>query len=462
MSPTVLLWLRRDLRLTDNPALTAACAHGLRVVPLYLHVPAEEAPWAPGAASRWWLHHSLAALDAALRARGSGLILAHGTSSLDLLRASAARVGATHCFWNRVYEPAPSARDWAVEQALRADGLHCMSSSATLLFEPWTVHNASGAPYRVFTPYWRRCQPLCATVSAPTPAPARLPPLPPGLDSVPLAALDLLPRGNWDAEFYSYWQPGEAGAQARWRAFLDDAALAYDRQRDFPAQVGTSRLAPHLHWGEIGPRQILAALHTAGITAPGYVRQLIWREFAYHLLHHFPHTPTAPLDGRFARFPWRADPDGRLLRAWQRGQTGIPLVDAGLRELWRTGWMHNRARLVVASFLSKNLRLPWQTGARWFWDTLVDADLANNTLNWQWSAGCGADAAPYFRVFNPVRQGERFDPEGSYVKRWCPERQALPARTVHRPDALPASAPLVDLDRSRAEALAAWAAFKAG
>lgn len=456
---TALLWLRRDLRLTDNPALVAALARGLRVVPVYLHVPGEEAPWAPGAASCWWLHHSLAALDAALRARGSGLLIAQGESSVTLLGNLAARLDASHCFWNRRYEPALRARDRAVAQALTAAGIHCEQYSAALLCEPEAIHKADGTPYRVFTPYWRRSQTLLDTVPPPLAAPAQLPPWPPGLTGVPLADLKLLPRSGWDAGFYACWQPGEAGAQARLQAFLEQAVHGYESRRDHLAVAGTSRLSPHLHFGEISPRQILAALRAAELSAPGYVRQLIWRDFAYYLLYHFPHTPNEPLDPRFTRFPWRPDPEERLLRAWQRGQTGIPLVDAGLRELWHTGWMHNRARLVVASFLTKNLRLPWQAGARWFWDTLVDADLANNTLGWQWCAGCGADAAPYFRVFNPVRQGERFDPEGSYVKRWCPERRALPASRVHQPDDL--SPPLVDLEQSRAEALAAWAAFTA-
>ncbi len=476
--PTTLLWLRRDLRLADNPALCAAIAGADRLLPVYIHAPDEEAPWQPGAASRWWLHHSLTALAADLEARGSGLIILRG-ETLPTLRRLIADSGARDCHWNRCYDPALIARDTAIKQALRADGITCHSHNAALLFEPWQIKTGGGEPYRVFTPYWRRCQGQLATLPEPLPAPTQLPPLPEGLDSLPPDALDLLPQIPWDSGLRATWQPGEAGAQDRLAHLIDGALRGYADARDLPAQAGTSRLSPHLHFGEIGPRQILARLRgSAGADTDAFVRELGWREFSHQLLYHFPQTPDHPLNPRFADFPWRdndTDNDNdALLAAWQHGRTGIPIVDAGMRELWHTGWMHNRVRMIVASLLTKNLRLPWQHGAHWFWDTLVDADLPNNTQGWQWSAGSGADAAPYFRIFNPVRQGERFDPDGAYVRRWCPELARLPSKWLHQPWAAPANLlqgsgvhlgrdyprPIVDLAKTRTEALAAYDRIK--
>ena len=291
--------------------------------------------------------------------------------------------------------------------------------------------------------------------------------------------LALLPSINWDAGFHTTWLPGEAGALARAQTFIAHSMTEYGTARDRPDQPSTSRLSPHLHFGEISPRRLLHLIATAfGNPSQGvaehYVRELGWREFGYHLLHHFPHTPDAPLDERFSAFPWATDGVEAALAAWQRGQTGIPLVDAGMRELWHTGWMHNRVRMVVASLLTKNLLIPWQSGARWFWETLVDADLASNTLGWQWTAGCGADAAPYFRVFNPVLQGQRFDPDGAYVRHWCPELARLPDKYLQQPWTAPQNVlaaagirlgrdypqPIVDLAQSRAQALAAWERIK--
>ncbi len=475
---TAILWLRRDLRLADNPALTAALARCERVVPVFIHAPEEEVPWQPGGAARWWLHHSLTALGADLAAAGAGLVVARGESLPELRRLIAA-TGATECHWNRLYDPAIIARDSVIKQALRGEGIHCESHNAAMLFEPWTVQTGTGAPYRVFSPYWRRCVPRLAEVPAPYPAPARLPPLPDRLESLRIDALGLLPRIPWDQGLAETWQPGAAGAAARLRSFLSRALDGYTDGRELPAQAGTSRLSPHLHWGELGPRQVLAAVREAGGDvgeggAGHFVRELGWREFSLQMLFHFPDTPLEPLDPKFAKFPWRSDGAETLLAAWQRGQTGIPIVDAGMRQLWHCGWMHNRVRMVVASFLTKNLRLPWQDGARWFWDTLVDADLASNTQGWQWAAGSGADAAPYFRIFNPVRQGERFDADGAYVRRWCSELNALPNRLIHQPWAAKAMAldalgvrlgrdypaPIVDLKTSRDEALAAFEQLK--
>nr|WP_242469468.1 deoxyribodipyrimidine photo-lyase [Rhabdochromatium marinum] len=473
------MWFRRDLRLDDNPALLAALRRYECLLPLYIHAPQEEAPWAPGAASNWWLHHSLTALDHSLRARGSRLLIMQGGSLDCLHRLMAAHGHIDAVLWNRCYEPAAIARDSHVKQQLRAAGMRCASHNSSLLFEPWEVKTSAEQPFKVFTAYWRRCQARLADIPPPQLAPEQLPPvaLPtPALSSLaeqPLDALGLLPRIGWDVAFATHWQPGAAGAQQQLHRFLDQAVADYPEARDHPGSVGTSRLSPHLHFGDIGPRQILAAIraldHDSQAT-DAFVRQLGWREFSVQLLYHFPQTDLAPLNPLFAEFPWRDPAPSDLLQAWQQGHTGIPLVDAGMRELWHSGWMHNRVRMVVASFLTKNLRLPWQSGARWFWDTLLDANLANNTQGWQWTAGCGADAAPYFRIFNPARQGERFDPAGDYVRHWCPELARLPQRYLHQPWTAPVAAlqqfgvrlggnypqPIIDLAASRREALAFW------
>lgn len=476
---TALVWLRRDLRLADNPALAHACAHHAQVVPVFIWAPDEEAPWAPGAASRWWLHHSLAALADGLAARASCLVLRCGPS-LQALLALAAETGAEAVYWNRLYEPALTTRDTAVKAALRAAGLRAESFQAHLLWEPWTLATGAGEPYRVFTPFWKTAS--RAPVAPPRPAPGALPAPVAWPASTPLAAFELLPRIGWDAGLQAAWTPGEVGALARLGAFTDAALARYRDERDRPGLAGVSRLSPHLHFGEVSPRQVWHAVTTACAGAPlerpggeAFLRELGWREFAHHVLFHFPHTAEQPMQERFARYPWAADATAELA-AWQRGRTGYPLVDAGMRELWTSGWMHNRVRMLVASFLVKNLRIPWQDGARWFWDTLVDADLAANSLGWQWTAGCGTDAAPYFRVFNPQRQGEQFDADGRYVRRWVPELAALPERWLHAPWTLPAAEqtrtrfvpglsyprPLVDFAASRAAALAGFEAIRAG
>ncbi|HYN77961.1 MAG TPA: deoxyribodipyrimidine photo-lyase [Lamprocystis sp. (in: g-proteobacteria)] len=476
MPDTAILWFRRDLRLTDNPALIQAMMDAEQVLPLYIHDPVAEDPWSPGAASRWWLHGSLGALDRSLQDRGSRLTIAVG-DTLEVLQRIAAQTGATRVHWNRLYDPATRARDTRIKLALRSLGLHCTSHNALLLREPWEVQTGSGEPYRVYSAFWRKSWPHIGE-RVPAPTPSGLKPAP-TIAGRQLADLGLLPRIRWDLGLAARWQPGEAAALAGAARFVDGPLVDYPQGRDRPAVPGTSSLSPHLHFGEIGPRQVLALIaarhgSAAAPAAETYVRELGWREFAHHLLYHFPHTTAEPLDPRFARFPWRTDGAEALLAAWQQGRTGIPLVDAGMRELWHTGWMHNRVRMVVASFLTKNLLLPWQAGAAWFWDTLVDADLPANTLGWQWTAGCGADAAPYFRVFNPVRQGERFDPQGAYVRRWCPELSRLPDKWIHQPWAAPAPilraagltlgadypAPVADLARSRLEALAGYEAIK--
>ncbi|GIX39065.1 MAG: deoxyribodipyrimidine photo-lyase [Silanimonas sp.] len=470
-----LVWFRRDLRLDDHPALQAALKAGHAPVPVYIHAPEEEAPWAPGAASRVWLERSLRSLRASLRSMGSDLIIRRGPSTETLLTL-AAECGAEAVYWHRLYEPASIARDTATKAALKARGLRVESLNGSLLAEPWEVKTGSGEPYRVFTPFWKNAQQRLEGL-APLPAPASLPSLPP-LASLEPEALDLRPparEGGWDLGFWRYWQPGEAGAAELLEAFVEGALHGYKEQRNFPGRTGTSKLSPHLHFGEISPRRIVAALQAARVPAKSrpdldhYLSELGWREFSHHLLFHFPHTAEQNLNPRFEDFRW-AEVDEALLAAWQRGRTGVPIVDAGMRELWATGWMHNRVRMVVASFLTKNLRYHWRHGARWFWDTLLDADLANNTQGWQWTAGTGADAAPYFRIFSPVSQAQKFDPGGAYITHWVPELAALPAPALAEPwvhgDLLRRlapgypRAPIVDLKASRAEALAAYSGPK--
>ena len=472
---TTIVWFRRDLRLADNPALNAAVRRGGPVLPVFIWSPDEDGDWPAGAASRVWLQHSVQNLDEALRRAGAPLIVRAGAAEASLGRLIA-ETGAGAVYWNRCYEPAVLARDAGIKAALRDAGIEAQSFKAGLLFEPAEVRTRSGGPFKVFTPFWRECMRLPAP-GEPLPAPAALTPslrCPPRLD---LAALGLAPAQAWPGKLMRHWSVGGEAARERLDRFLAEASDGYENRRDLPGEASVSRLSAHLHFGEISPRQVWSAVNcheqAQGRMSPGpgataFLRQLIWREFAHHLLYHFPRTPTEPLRAEFARFAWRDDE--HALRLWQRGMTGYPIIDAGMRELWHTGWMHNRVRMLSASFLVKGLLLHWLHGARWFWDTLIDADLANNTLGWQWTAGCGADAAPYFRIFNPVAQGQRFDPAGHYVRRWVPELAALPDRHLHAPwtasaevlaganvrlgDAYPA--PCIDHPAARQRALAAW------
>ena len=436
-SPSIV-WFRIDLRLADHPALQAAIKRGGAIVPVFIHAPEEELPWSPGGASRWWLHQSLASLDASLRELNSRLVLRRGPT-LESLQTLVQETGAGAVFWNRRYEPAVIARDRKVMEALGSDGLAAESFNAALLHEPWTIQNQSKKPFQVFTPFWRHCL-AKPDPAEPLPAPKNI--LSPSKwpKSLALDELELKPTINWTDGLRAAWQPGEAGATANLGRFLTKAFDDYTDHRNRPDVVGTSRLSPYLHFGEISPRQVwhglrrLAskrALPVGQWRGSQFLSEIGWREFAHHLLFHFPHTSTEPLRANFKEFPWRKN--GAFLKAWQKGRTGYPIVDAGMRELWTTGWMHNRVRMIVASFLVKDMLTDWQEGARRFWDTLVDADLAQNTLGWQWTAGCGADAEPNFRIFNPVSQGEKFDPNGDYVRRWCPELAKLPDEWLHRP-----------------------------
>lgn len=445
-------------------------------MPVFVYSPEEEQSWAPGAASRWWLHHSLLALDASLRKIGSQLIVKRGPS-LATLRDCIRETGATLVCWNKLYEPAALKRDASLAAALDHDGVSVEQSNAALLFEPGTVLNGQKLPYRVFTPFWRTVEKLLPSLPVPSKPPRKLPPVPRGVARIAIDDLELLPKIRWDQGLARSWTPGEIGALKQLKQFAKHVA-SYPSGRDRPDRVATSRLSPHLHFGEIGPRQIVAMLRhsdPSAVQAKGtdsYLRQIGWREFAHHLLFHFPATTDAPLDPRFAKQKWRRSSSD--LRAWQRGATGIPLVDAGMRELWRTGWMHNRIRMITASVLTKNLQIHWLQGAHWFWETLVDADLANNTLGWQWVAGCGADAAPYYRIFNPVLQAKRFDPLRGYIRQWVPELARLPDRWIHQPWAAPEEIlqragveldktyprPVVDLGESRKRALQVYSQLR--
>jgi len=471
-APT-LVWFRLDLRLADNPALLAAVDRGNPVIPVFIWSPSDEKPWPPGAASRWWLHQSLANLQADLVKRGSRLILRAGPAQATLEHLlHETKAGAI--FWNRRYEPSVIERDRKLKEVLRHSGYVVESFNGNLLFEPWTVKNQSGRPFRVFTPFWNQCLRQLSKRSPgmkprQLPAPDRWP------QSELLEHLRLEPSVDWAGGLRGTWQPGEKGATQRLAGFLARGLSDYNTQRDRPDHSGTAMLSPHLHFGEISPIQVWHAVQQAessgqslqSAAANPFLRQLAWREFAYHLLCHFPETQTKPLRPEYAGFPFRTSP--RDYHAWCRGQTGYPLVDAGMRQLWHCGWMHNRVRMVVASFLVKHLLIGWEEGAAWFWDTLVDADLANNTLGWQWAAGCGADAAPYFRIFNPVSQGTKFDPMGDYVRRWVPELARVTSPSIHQPsEGRPGAtsqgksypAAIVSHMAARKRALEAWATIR--
>lgn len=467
--PPVILWFRRDLRLADNPALEAAARAGRPIVPVYILDDALEGR-RPGAASLWWLDKSLKALASALKERGAELVLRRGDSEAELRRLIQ-QTGADTVFMNRLFEPDAFARDADIAHGLKAEGVEVKGYNAALLCRPGAVRTGAGGPYKVFTPFLRA---LLDMVEAPphTLGPRSMDTLR-GLPSDRIEDWGLHPTGpDWSGGFD--WTPGEDGARQALARFVSGPLSDYDRLRDLPGRAGTSRLSPHLHWGEISPWCALSAAREAaerGRAPKGevekFVSELGWRDFSAHLLAAFPQIVDTAFRPEFDSMPWRDDPAG--MRAWRRGQTGYPLVDAGMRQLWATGWMHNRVRMIVASFLVKHLLIDWRAGEAWFWDTLVDADRASNVQNWQWVAGSGADAAPYFRIFNPVTQGRKFDPDGGYVRRWAPELARLPDKWIHAPWTAPAEVldqagvrlgrdyprPIVDHDVARERALAA-------
>ncbi|GAB4222660.1 MAG: deoxyribodipyrimidine photo-lyase [Gammaproteobacteria bacterium] len=432
---TALVWFRQDLRLADNPALHHACQHYQFIIPVYILDDTQQPSL--GGAQRWWLHHSLEVLQQTLHKIGGNLILRRG-STQAILETLIKQQQVDAVFWNRCYEPAAIERDKTIKQILKTQQITVQSFNSALLHEPWDITNKQGDYFKVFTPYWKACcQQLQVRELLPQPKKLNLPK---DITSEPLSQWSLLPtHPDWSGGLVETWQPGEKAAHKRLKSFLTEGLHDYHVARDRPDQLGTSRLSPHLHFGEISPWQIWHAVQTEAATSPSiphkaverYLAELGWREFSYHLLFHFNTLDHENFRAEFDAFPWENDP--QKLTAWQRGQTGYPIIDAGMRELWHTGYMHNRVRMIVASFLTKDLLIDWRHGAEWFWDTLVDADMANNSASWQWTAGCGADAAPYFRIFNPVLQGEKFDPQGEYVKQWVPELADLAAKYIHKP-----------------------------
>jgi deoxyribodipyrimidine photo-lyase len=466
----VILWFRDDLRLSDHAALHAAIESGRPLLPLFILDDTASGRWALGGASRWWLHHSLTSLRQSLAQCGSHLTLRRG-DSVAIIADIAAQTGAAELFTGGCADPSARRVDQAVAEAFGGT-LHRMRT--TTLFHPDSVRSKTGGAYGVYTPFANACRALGGP-KPPLPAPKTIGGAkPPRSDR--LEDWGLLPtKPDWAGGLRDTWTPGEAGAMERAEAFLEHGLAGYAAARDRPAGDGTSMLSPHLHFGEISAVQLW---HMAHRRNPGkgreiFIRELLWREFCANLLWHNPNLPDAPLKPEFAKMPWRDDKPA--LAAWQSGQTGVPIVDAGMRQLWQIGWMHNRVRMIVASFLIKHLMIPWQDGEAWFWDTLVDADLASNAGNWQWVAGCGADAAPYFRIFNPVLQGRKFDAEGDYVRHFVPELGRLDARHIHTPWQAPADAlqaaevvlgetypnPIVDLAAGRNRALSAYAGIRA-
>ncbi|SDH29395.1 deoxyribodipyrimidine photo-lyase [Leifsonia sp. 98AMF] len=449
-----VVWFRDDLRVADNPALHAAVQTGSPVLCVFVWDDETPELRAPGAASRWWLHHSLASLTQSLERLGAGLVLLRGRSE-TVIETVLRETDASAIFWNRRYGGAERRIDEAVKTAARASGVEAASFAATLLFEPWTIRTGQDTPFSVYTPFWRAC--LAAPAPRkPGPAPQGVHggSLPRSLETVTLDELGLLPtHPDWAGGLRETWEPGEKAAHAQLKHFLADDLSDYREQRDVPGVDATSRLSPRLRWGELSPHQVWHATieKRQGATAQSastFLSEVGWREFAYHTLFEHPDLATVNIHREYDSFPWpRLHPSA--LRAWEQGRTGVPLVDAGMRELWRTGVMHNRVRMVTASFLIKNLLIDWRHGEQWFWDTLVDADPANNAFNWQWVAGSGADAAPYFRIFNPELQRQKFDPHGDYVRRWVPEWD-----TPDYPE------PIVDLAETRRAALAAYDVVK--
>lgn len=435
LSHPVLVWLRKDLRLDDNAALAAAAASGAPVIPVFIREPQDTGNGPLGGAQAWWLHHSLLSFGKSLERLGSQLILASG-EALTTLEHLISKTGAKAVYWNRRYDPKGIAIDSPLKQALRARGIAVHSFAGQLMHEPSRVLTGSGTPFRVYTPFWRAFEgagdpPLPVSAPSCLVAPSAWP------ASENLADWALLPqKPNWAATFSEIFTPGEAEAQRRLHAFLEGKLERYDSRRDFPADDATSLLSPHLAMGEISPARIWHATRNVAERAGNdnlirFRKELVWREFSYYLLFHFSDLATRNWNPRFDAFEWRFDPV--LFKSWTRGLTGFPIVDAGMRQLWRHGIMHNRVRMIVASFLVKDLLIDWRHGERWFRDTLVDADPASNAASWQWVAGSGADASPWFRIFNPVLQGEKFDPQGDYVRTFVPELAKLDSNYVHRP-----------------------------
>lgn len=460
-----ICWFRQDLRLADNPALIQAAKHR-HVLPIYIFDTINADQYAMGSASRWWLHHTLASLNNTL----DGNLSMYCGDPVDIFADLTIRFGVQSVYWNRCYEPWCIDRDAKIKALLKSQAIEATSSNGSLLWEPWNINKSDGTPYKVFTPFYRKGCLQAEPPREPLPAPKNVQYYKDKERSLALEKLNLLPSIRWDKKLERHWHIGEAGAHERFQQFLDTGLAHYKDGRNFPEKPYVSRMSPYLHFGAISPNQLWHTVQSIGDDQhiDHFCSELGWREFSYNQLYHNPELPKKNLQPKFDAFPWVENDE--WLHAWQTGQTGVPMVDAGMRELWQTGYIHNRVRMVVGSFLVKNLRLHWHHGERWFWDTLVDADLANNSAGWQWIAGCGTDAAPYFRIFNPVSQGEKFDPDGSYVRRFIPEIAALPDKYLFNPWVAPENilkdvniklgitypAPIVDLKQSREAALHAF------
>lgn len=469
MTEVSLVWFRNDLRIADHPALSAALSRGGKVVALYIHEQTAGVRQT-GGASRWWLHQSLQALARSLAELGVLLAVRSGESQA-VIDAFVHEIGADTVLWNRRYAPGERAVDEQIKHDLEERGVQAQSFGANVLIEPWEIKTGQGRPYSVFGPFLKALR--ASMVAPPAPVPQAAAPI-----GAPMVDGDY-PEPRWAAKFAPYWTIGEAAAEYLLSDFLDQRLPEYPLGRDIPGKSATSKLSPHLRFGEISPRRAWHAALAAAQVDPSkqgfvdkFLSELAWRDFNYHQLFHREDIAIKSMQPKYERMGWRGEQHDLL--AWQRGQTGIPIVDAGMREMWETGFMQNRVRMLTASFLTKNLLVDWRVGEAWFWDCLIDADVANNPGNWQWVAGSGLDAAPYFRIFNPVTQGEKFDGDGSYVRRWIPELAQLQDKWLHRPaeapkDVLNAAgvtisatypAPIVDLQVSRSRALAAVAALR--
>ena len=431
-----IVWFRQDLRLEDNPALEAAISIG-SVLPVYILDDKSADEWKMGSVSRWWLHHSLTALNQSL----NGELHVFKGNPCEILKRLIKEKNIQKLFWNRCYEPWRITRDKLLKHDIEELGIDIKSFNGSLLWEPWDVAKSDGTPYKVFTPFYKKSSAMMPLHNLKSNNLASLKLISCAQTNNKINHLELLPKYNWHDSIEKKWLPGETGSHQALRKFLMKNIEQYKVGRDYPALNAVSRISPHLHFGELSPKrvwsEVLEASQNRKIESQveHFQRELAWREFSYSLLYHFPSLTTRNLNQRFDIFPWKKNPDS--LEKWQRGQTGFPLIDAGMRELWQTGYMHNRVRMIVASFLVKNLLIHWETGAHWFWDCLVDADLAANSCSWQWVAGCGADAAPYFRIFNPVIQSQKFDADADYIKTYVPELKNCPAKYIHDPSSAP-------------------------
>lgn len=437
MDSPIIYWFRQDLRLDDLPGFAAAVATGRPILPCYILDDHSPQDWRAGGAGRWWLHNSLAALSAQIETLGGQLILASGRAG-EVLAEMASSCTASAVYCSRQYEPWAGKLEREAFTDLQCEGIELKRYPGALLWEPETVANRSGLPYKVFTPFWRACRSVIKP-ARPCGAPGPITWHRQTIRSLSLQELNLKPLSpNWAEDWELLWRPGERGARERLERFLEHSVSGYSEARDYPAESATSLLSAHLHFGEISPSRVYYSVADrvsqqacAGNDGEKFLSEVGWREFSYHLLFHFHDIPEKPFKPAFTVFPWVGRP--QHFEAWKSGTTGYPLVDAGMRELWRTGYMHNRVRMVASSFLCKHLLIDWRAGQRWFWDTLVDADLANNSCGWQWVAGSGADASPYFRIFNPITQAKRFDAQARYIRQWVPELSALPDAYIHEP-----------------------------